>query len=150
MNEKTVEPGNAALIRDLKDIIQQARLKVAQSVDSALVILYWRIGRRIQDDILKQERAAYGGEIVATLSQQLTAEYGRCFSRYNLARMIQFAEVFPDEQIVATLSQDLSWSHFVQLFPLKDRLKQEFYAEMARVERWSVRTLRTKMGLDAF
>jgi hypothetical protein len=59
--------------------------------------------------------------------------------------MIQFAEVFPDEQIVATLSQDLSWSHFVQLFPLKDRLKQEFYAEMARVERWSVRTLRTKM-----
>lgn len=145
MNEKAVEPGNAALIRDLKDIIQQARLKVAQSVDSALVILYWRIGRRIQDDILKQERAAYGEEIVATLSQQLTAEYGRCFSRYNLARMIQFAEVFPDEQIVATLSQDLSWSHFVQLFPLKDRLKQEFYAEMARVERWSVRTLRTKM-----
>jgi predicted nuclease of restriction endonuclease-like (RecB) superfamily len=150
MNEKAVEPGNAALIRDLKDIIQQARLKVAQSVDSALVILYWRIGRRIQDDILKQERAAYGEEIVATLSQQLTAEYGRGFSRYNLARMIQFAEVFPDEQIVATLSQDLSWSHFVQLFPLKDRLKQEFYAEMARVERWSVRTLRTKMDSMLF
>lgn len=150
MNEKAVEPGNATLIRDLKDIIQQARLKVAQSVDSALVILYWRIGRRIQDDILKQERAAYGEEIVATLSQQLTAEYGRGFSRYNLARMIQFAEVFPDEQIVATLSQDLSWSHFVQLLPLKDRLKQEFYAEMARVERWSVRTLRTKMDSMLF
>jgi predicted nuclease of restriction endonuclease-like (RecB) superfamily len=64
--------------------------------------------------------------------------------------MIQFAEVFPDEQIVATLSQDLSWSHFVQLFPLKDRLKQEFYAEMARVERWSVRTLRTKMDSMLF
>ena len=60
--------------------------------------------------------------------------------------MMRFAEVFPDEQIVQTLSAQLSWSHFVELIPLEDRLKREFYAEMCRVERWSVRTLRHKIG----
>jgi predicted nuclease of restriction endonuclease-like (RecB) superfamily len=150
MTQKALTSENAPLIRDLKEIIHQARLKMGKSVDSALVMLYWRIGRRIQDDILKQERAAYGEEIVVTLSQQLTVEFGRGFSRYNLARMIQFAVAFPDEQIVATLSQELSWSHFVQFLPLKDRLKQEFYAEMARVERWSIRTLRTKIDSMLF
>jgi predicted nuclease of restriction endonuclease-like (RecB) superfamily len=150
MTEKALKPGNTALVRDLRKIIQQARLKVAHSIDSALVMLYWRIGRRIQEDILKQKRAAYGEEIVVTLSQQLTTEFGKGFSRYNITRMIQFAEAFPDEQIVATLSQQLGWSHFVQVLPIKDRLKQEFYSEMARVERWSVRTLRKKIDSMLF
>jgi predicted nuclease of restriction endonuclease-like (RecB) superfamily len=150
MTEKVLKPGNTALVRDLKKIIQRARLKVAHSIDSALVMLYWRIGRRIQEDILKQKRAAYGEEIVVTLSQQLTTEFGEGFSRYNITRMIQFAEAFPDEQIVATLSQQLGWSHFVQVLPIKDRLKQEFYSEMARVERWSVRTLRNKIDSMLF
>jgi len=151
MIPKDIELQNAApLIKDLKKIIHQARMQVARSVDSTLVMLYWRIGRRIQDDILKQKRAAYGQEIVVTLSQQLTAEFGKGFSRYNLARMIQFADAFPDEQIAATLSQELSWSHFVQFLPLKDRLKQAFYAEMARVEKWSVRILRKKIDSMLF
>jgi predicted nuclease of restriction endonuclease-like (RecB) superfamily len=59
--------------------------------------------------------------------------------------MIQFAEVFPDREIVAALSRQLGWSHFVEIIPLDDPLKREFYAEMCRVERWSVRTLRAKV-----
>ena len=54
--------------------------------------------------------------------------------------MIQFAEVFADAQIVATLSRELSWSHFIEILPLKQPLEREFYAEMCRIERWSVRT----------
>ncbi len=60
--------------------------------------------------------------------------------------MLQFAESFPDEQIVATLSRQLSWSHFITLIPIKDSIQRDFYAEMSRIERWSVRTLRDKVG----
>ena len=131
-------------------MIAEARVQVARSVDATLVLLYWRLGRRIREDILKEKRAAYGEEIVATLSQQLSAEFGRGFSRYNVSRMVQFAEAFPQERIVATLSQQLGWSHFVQMLPIQDRLKRDFYAEMGRAERWSVRVLRAKIDSMLF
>jgi hypothetical protein len=71
----------------------------------------------------------------------LGAEFGRGFEEKNLRRMLQFAEAFPDEAIVATLWRQLSWSHFRELLPLKQPLQREFYAEMCRIEGWSVRTL---------
>jgi predicted nuclease of restriction endonuclease-like (RecB) superfamily len=138
--------GDPALLVDLRQLIAAAREQTARVVNAGLVLMYWHIGRRIQADVLKNERAEYGQEILQTLSEKLTQEFGRGFSEKALHRMIQFAGVFPDEQIVATLSRQLSWSHFVELIPLEDRLKREFYAEMCRVERWSVRTLRQKIG----
>jgi hypothetical protein len=84
------------------------------------------------------ERAAYGKQIVVTLSRQL-AEYGRGYSEKNLRRMVQFAESFPEEEIVAALSRQLSWSHFSALLPLSQPFQREFYAEMARIEGWRVR-----------
>src|SRR5262249_6311405 len=80
-----------------------------------------------------------------TLSRELTAEFGRGFTEKGLWRMIQFAEAFPEHQIVSALSRQLGWSHFVEIIPLDDDLKRQFYAEMCRVERWSVRTLRAKV-----
>jgi hypothetical protein len=130
------------LLRDLRTLIVETRQDVARSVNSALVILYWRVGQRIEKDILKEERADYGEKIVSTLSAQLMAEFGDGFSRRNLFRMLRFAGVFPEEKIVSALSRQLGWSHFVEIIPLKDELQREFYAEMCRVERWSVRTLR--------
>jgi predicted nuclease of restriction endonuclease-like (RecB) superfamily len=59
--------------------------------------------------------------------------------------MIQFGEIFPDEQIVASLLRQLSWTHFTILFPIKDPIKRDFYAEMCRIERWNVRTLQNKI-----
>jgi predicted nuclease of restriction endonuclease-like (RecB) superfamily len=76
----------------------------------------------------------------------LSGEYGRGFGRRSLFRMIQFAESFPDERIVSALSAQLGWSHFVELIALDDSLKRDFYAEMCRVEQWSVRTLRHKVA----
>jgi hypothetical protein len=80
------------------------------------------------------------------VSAQLVKEFGTGFAEKNLRRMVQFAEVFPDEQIVVTLSRQLGWSHFVAIIPLDDNLKRDFYAEMCRIERWSVRTLRQKIS----
>jgi predicted nuclease of restriction endonuclease-like (RecB) superfamily len=111
-----------------------------------LVILYWKVGQRIRQDILKEKRATYGEEILSTLSKKLVEEFGNGFSLPNLFRMVRFAEVFPAEQIVSTLSTQLGWSHFVEIVPLKDELQRDFYAEMCRIERWSVRTLRQKIS----
>jgi predicted nuclease of restriction endonuclease-like (RecB) superfamily len=113
-------------------------------VDSTLVTLYWNVGRRIQKDILGEKRASYGEGIVSALGRQLEAEFGRGFSYSNLTRMMRLAEFFPKAEIVATLSQQLTWSHFVSIIAIDDQLKRDFYAEMCRIERWSVRTLRQK------
>ena len=78
---------------------------------------------------LGERRAGYGEEIVATLSRQLTAEFGGGFAEKNLRRRVQFAEVFPDDKIVATLSKELGWSHFVESLPLKKHLQRDFCAE---------------------
>ena len=118
---------------------------MAATVNTGLTMLYWRIGRRINQDILKEGRAEYGEAIVSTLSRQLQVEYGRGFSAKNLRHMIHFAEVFADEAIVSTLWRQLSWSHFKEIIYQKDALQRDFYAEMCRVERWSVRTLRQKI-----
>jgi predicted nuclease of restriction endonuclease-like (RecB) superfamily len=110
-----------------------------------LVLLYWQDGNRIRRETLKFERAVYGEQIISTLSRQLAAEFGNGYSRPNLFRMIRFAELFPDREIISTLSRRLSWSHFVEILQLKDPLQRDFYAEMCRMECWSVRTLRTKI-----
>jgi len=138
--------GAPVLVADIRELIVSARQTVARGVNATLVLLYWKIGQRIRQDILKEKRAEYGQEIFSTLSGKLAAEFGRGFSQQNLFRMADFAESFPDEKIVATLSQQLGWSHFVELLPLKKHLQRDFYAEMSRIERWSVRTLRQKIG----
>ena len=134
------------LVEDLRDLIQQTRSGVAQAVNSALVQLYWQIGTRIRTEILKNERAEYGKQIVQTVSAQLKTEFGSGFGKRSLFRMVQFAEYFPEGQIVSALSAQLSWSHFVEILTQKDPLKRDFYAEMCRIENWSVRTLRSKIG----
>ena len=139
------KPLSGNLIADIRKLIETARHNVAVTVNAGLTILYWQIGNRIRHDILKKKRAEYGKKIIATLSQELTKEYGNGFNYSALTRMVRFVEVFPDTQIVATLSRQLSWSHFKEILPLKKSLQRDFYAEMCRLERWSVRTLRKKI-----
>jgi len=134
------------LVADVRSMIEQARDGAAYTVNVGMTLLYWRIGRRIQSEVLRGERAEYGKEILATLSRQLVQEFGNGFSEKTLRRMVQFAEVFPDAEIVVSLIRQLSWTHILALIPLKEPLQREFYAEMCRVERWSVRTLREKIG----
>jgi predicted nuclease of restriction endonuclease-like (RecB) superfamily len=138
-------PPTGELLSDIRALIVQAREQTARAVNSALVGLYWRIGKRIREDVLRNQRAEYGQQIVSALSTQLTSEFGRGFGRSSLSRMMTLAEHFPDERIVAALSQQLGWSHFVEIIALDDPLKREFYAELCRVERWSVRRLRSNI-----
>ena len=105
------------LFKDLRALIVEVRQDVARQVNSALVMLYWRVGRRIRQDILKEKRAGYGEEIVPTLSTQLVSEFGSSFSTRNLWHMLRFAEVFRDERIVNALSTQLGWTHFRHIIP---------------------------------
>ena len=133
------------LVVDLRQLIVESRRQATAAVNLALTILYWKVGERIRREVLGSERAGYGEQIVVTLSHQLEAEFGRGYSEKNIRRMMQFAEAFPDREIVVTLSRQLSWSHFQALLPLSKPLQRDFYAEMSRVEGWSVRTLRERI-----
>lgn len=133
------------LFTEIRSLIESTRTQVAQAVNSSLVLLYWQIGTLVRKNVLGEDRAEYGRQIVQTLSGQLTAEYGRGFSYSALTRMIAFSEMFPRQKIVATLSQQLGWSHFTELITIENTLARKFYTEMCRIERWSVRTLREKI-----
>jgi predicted nuclease of restriction endonuclease-like (RecB) superfamily len=136
----------AALLADLRGLIESARQRIATVANVSTTILCWNVGRRLLRESLQDGRGAYGRRILATVSQELSAEFGVGFSYAALTRMVRFAEWMTDERIVSTLSTQLSWSHFIELLPIKDLLARDFYAEMCRIERWDVRTLRLKIG----
>jgi len=141
---------NKFLFSDIKSLIDETRSAVAQTVNAGLTMLYWNIGKKVNDDILKNERADYGKQIVATLSRQLTEEYGKGFSKSSLTRMCLLNTYFQDFEIVATLWQQFSWSHFKLILPIKNEIEREYYIQMCRIEKWSVRELRKKIDSMLF
>lgn len=130
---------------DIRQMIEATRTQVAATVNSAMTLMYWHIGNRINSEVLGGERAAYGKQVVETLALNLTKEYGKGFDAKSLRKMMQFASVFPDIQIVAPLVGQLSWSHFLQVIPIDDDLARNFYLTMAADQRWSKRTLKAKI-----
>ena len=144
------EPPDNALLGDVRRLIAEAQSGLAATVNSALTLLYWRIGQRIRTEVLKGERAGYGEQIVASLARQLEAEHGRGFGDKNLRHMLRFAEVFEVEDIVYAVSRQLSWTHLRSLIYIDDPLKREFYLEMCRSEGWSTRTLQGRLDSMLF
>ena len=134
------------LVDDLRQIINQTRSRVAVNVNAELTLMYWHIGERINREVLGNERAEYGKQIVMTVSRQLQSEYGdKGFEPRTIRRMMQFASLFPDIKIVTPLVTQLSWTHFLLVMPIKDPLAREFYLTMAANQRWSKRTLEAKI-----
>lgn len=138
------------LLADIKQMIDESRVAASQFVNARLTLVYWSVGKRINEEILGNERAEYGQQIVASLSRQLELEYGKGYSEKNLRRAMQFQQVFPDFEIVVSLIRQLSWTHFIALLPISNDLQRDFYAQMCRIENWSVRTLRSKIDSMLF
>lgn len=143
--EQILNPSENKIVSDIQAIIEDARLQVASTVNAGMTLMYWHIGERINREVLRGERAAYGKQIVATLAKKLTEEYGRGYDVKSLRKMMKFANVFPDIQIVAPVVRQLSWSHFLQVISIEDDLKRQFYLTMAADQRWSKRTLKAKI-----
>ena len=132
------------LYSKIVSLIKSRKTAVSQALNAAMVFLYWEIGETICLDVLDHSKADYGKGVIDEVSDKLTQEYGKGFNRTSVFRMVKFYQEFPDREKVATLSQQLTWSHFVELLPIEDDLKRDFYAAMCKSEGWTVRALRER------
>lgn len=135
---------------ELRELIANSRQRLAATVNAELSQLYWRIGQRLSREVLGGERAQYGTQLMNRLGERLAGEFGRGFEAKNLRRMVQFAQAFPEAEIVASLMRQLSWTHFLQLLPLKSEPARHFYARRCVAERWSVRELHRQIERKAY
>ncbi|MDY0365595.1 MAG: DUF1016 N-terminal domain-containing protein [Arcobacteraceae bacterium] len=83
---------NNTLFNQIKELVEQTKQSVIISDNSSMTVMYWHIGKLINDEILQNQRAEYGKEIIATLSRQLTAQLGRGYAVSSLSRMMKFAK----------------------------------------------------------
>ena len=138
------------LLNSIIGLIDQTRHVVAKTVNQELTLLYWNIGKTINDDILKNDRADYGKKLIPTLSSALTDKYGVGFNKRNLQSFIKLNAVIEDITILHTVCAKLSWSHIRNIIYIENPIKREFYIQMAILERWSVRTLQERMDSMLF
>lgn len=127
-------------------LIKTAKNNVIKSINSELVVLYWKIGEYVNNRILINDNAPLDEMTVGKLSEKLTIQYGRGFSRSNLLRMAQFVKKFENYEFVVTLSRQLSWSHFIELIKICDETKRDFYVTMCINEKWSVRVFKERIN----
>ncbi|MBO4695215.1 MAG: DUF1016 family protein [Clostridia bacterium] len=128
----------------ISQIIELRKYRAKIMVNSEIIAMNWSIGKCLEENILRGEKAEYGQKVIEVIGNKLQTEYGNGFNKSTLFRMIKFYNEFPNAEKVATLSQQLSWSHFVELLPIKDETKREFYTIMSINENWDVRTLRER------
>ncbi len=138
------------LFKEISLLIEKSKEQVAIQANSTLTFLFWQVGKHINEFVLQEKRAEYGKQIVSSLSTQLVDKYGSNFEARNLRRMIQFAEQFANMSIVSTLSTQLTWSHFIELFALKTQEAKMFYANKIVDELWGVRELRIQKSKKAY
>ncbi len=127
-------------------LIEQARKKVAVTINQEMVMLYWNIGKTIKEEIIKSKRAEYGEQIVQSLTGELTQRYGKGFSSQNLWYMVQLYEAYPILHALRGEFKGLGWTHIRTLLPIKDDLKRRFYSTLCQKECWSTRTLQDRIN----
>lgn len=133
------------------DIIETNKKEILKTLNNQVVMTYWKIGKEIIiEEQNGKEKAEYGKKIINNISKVLTVKYGSGFSSSNLRRMRQFYTMFSDEKICATLSHQLTWSHFVELIKIDEEIKREFYITMCLNEGWVVRTLKDRINSMLF
>jgi DUF1016 N-terminal domain len=135
MNLGTIIPCSN-LLTELRGLIGRARQYLAQAANSTLTLLYWHVGRRVHRNILTGQCASNGEEILPTLSTQSLCDYGQGF---RLHRMVQFFATYSVENIVATMSQQLNWRHFVEILLQDKTLQRDFHADMSHNRLCTVR-----------
>jgi predicted nuclease of restriction endonuclease-like (RecB) superfamily len=145
MNVSRLEVSDVELVADIRSLIASARQRSISAVNAELTLLYWGIGSRINVNVLAGERASYGKQILAGLAETLTFEFGKGWTEQNRRHCMQLASIFPDREILYSLSRELSWTHLRNLIYIAEPLKREFYIEIAKVERWSVRQLQERI-----
>ena len=148
--QEEVKIDEIELFKRVSEIIENRKFRAQTAANSEATLMFWEVGQYVNSVILDEKRAAYGKQIVATLSLQLQEKYGKPFELTNLRRMMRFAEKFSDYEIVATLSPQLSWSHIIELLPLKTDEARMYYANLSAEKRLGIRELRRQISRKAF
>lgn len=147
---ESVSAEGGDLVERVSALIDQAQSFAAAQVNATLTLRNWYIGRMIDVAVLHEDRAGHDQEVVASLGRQLTARYGRGFERANLYRMVQFSQVFPDVELVASLGRQVSWTHFKTLLPVSSPEARAFYVKETIERRLGVRDRRRAIERKAF
>lgn len=150
MSEELGQFNHHKFFDELSALIDQGKQKLTFAANSTLTLLFWNLGKRINEEVLHNNRAEYGKRILEVISVQLENKYGRNFNEKNIRRMVRFSQDFSDVNILPTLSAKLSWSHFIELFPLKSKEAKLYYAHKAAEEVWGIRELRNQIARKAF
>ena len=138
------------IVLEISALIEESKQQVVRTANSTLTLLFWQVGKRINEEVLKNERAQYGKQIIADVATQLELKYGKNFAEKNLRRMMQFSIEFSDFEIVVPLARQLTWSHFLLLIPLKSIESKMYYAQNAIDNNWGKRELRNQIERKAF
>ncbi len=112
---------NQDLLYSIVELIDNSRKRVASTINSELTLLYWNIGKEINENILKNKRADYGKQVIKELSLVLVKKYGNHFNKRNLQYFMKFNTTFCDFRIVNSLSSQLSWTHLRYLLPIEGK-----------------------------
>jgi predicted nuclease of restriction endonuclease-like (RecB) superfamily len=140
----------SSLVSEIKALIAESKQQVAVTVNSAITMLYWEVGKRVNEEILKHQRAEYGKEIVQTLAAQLELEFGKGWSEKQLRHCLRIAETIPEKEILYALSRELSWTHIRSIIYIENALKRSFYIELCKHEKWSTRVLQDRINSMLF
>ena len=149
-NQLPESQGAKELFHNVVILIEQSRKQVALTVNREITLLYWRVGKTINQGLLQEQRAEYGEQVISSLASQLTESFGKGWSKRHLWHCVRVADTFPEDQIVNALSTQLSWTHLRVLASLEDELKRSFYTELSRQERWSTRVLQERIDSMLF
>jgi predicted nuclease of restriction endonuclease-like (RecB) superfamily len=126
--------------------IETRKQRAGSLANREVTMMYWEIGRYIGSILYVSGHSRYSKQNIAALSQELVNRYGKSFEHTKIVKMIKFAELFPEPDIVATLSEHLSWSHFIELLPVKDKEARLYYAKDAAARQLGVRELRKEIS----
>ncbi|MGU9937933.1 PDDEXK nuclease domain-containing protein [Empedobacter brevis] len=140
------------LINEIGTLLQKGRERATQSVNTILVQTYWLIGKHIVEfEQGGKEKADYGSQLLDQLSKDLSAHYGKGFSRSNVFQIRQFYLRFSKIQTLSgqfeTIENQpkLSWSHYIEILKSDSDLEVSFYLKQSEKENWSVRELKRQM-----
>lgn len=133
------------LYNDLCGIIDDVRGRIATYVNTGVCLTNWYVGKRIKEDVLYNQRADYGKQILKNIAKQLINKYGSGWGYEKLKHCVRSAYLFSEDEIRYATSTQLNWTHLRILMAVSDNLARQFYMEMCNIERWSTRTLEEKI-----
>lgn len=138
------------LYDDVCHIIDGARNRIATYLNTEVCMTNWYVGKRIKEDVLYNQRAEYGKQVLKNLSARLTEKYGSGWGYDKLQHCVRAAYTFSEEEIMYATRTQLNWTHLRTLMSVKDPLERQFYAHMCSMERWDTRTLDEKIDRQLY